>query len=140
MTESEILKILHNTGAIIRDDHFVYTSGKHGSSYVNKDAIYPHTKVISNLCLEIAKRFAKSNIEVVIAPAIGGVILSQWTAHHLSRLTKRKVLGIYAEKGDDKFIIKRGYDKLLNRKNVLVVEDVINTGGSARKRQTRSEC
>ena len=80
-------------------------------------------------------------MEVVIAPAIGGVILSQWTAHHLSEITGREVFGVYAEKewyaevnlAPEPFVIKRGYDKLIAGKNVLVVEDVLTTGGSAKK-------
>ena len=64
-----------------------------------------------------------------------GVILSQWTAHHLTEMNGHEVLGVYAEKseGGDVFVIKRGYDKLIAGKNVLVVEDVLTTGGSAKK-------
>ncbi|HEY4510580.1 MAG TPA: phosphoribosyltransferase family protein, partial [Candidatus Paceibacterota bacterium] len=122
-------------GAVITDSHIVYTSGKHGTAYVNKDALYPHTAETSRLCRVIAERFADDKVEVVIAPAIGGVILSQWTAHHLSEMNGREVLGVYAEKseGGDTFVIKRGYDKLIAGKNVLVVEDVLTTGGSAKK-------
>ena len=135
MNEQEILRVLGKLGAVIKDSHIVYTSGKHGTAYVNKDAIYPHTAETSRLCCAIAERFANDNVDVVIAPAIGGVILSQWTAHHLSELNGREVLGVYAEKSEsgDDFVIKRGYDKLIVGKNVLVVEDVLTTGGSAKK-------
>lgn len=87
------------------------------------------------MCRAIAEQFADDKVEVVIAPAIGGVILSQWTAHHLSEITGREVFGVYAEKAEsgDAFIIKRGYDKIVAGKNVLVVEDVLTTGGSAKK-------
>jgi len=135
MNEQEVMRILGKVGAVITDSHIVYTSGKHGTTYFNKDAIYPHTKETSNLCRAIAEHFANDGVEVVIAPAIGGVILSQWTAHHLSKITGREVFGVYAEKakGEDAFIIKRGYDKIVARKNVLVVEDVLTTGSSAKK-------
>jgi len=135
MNEQEVLQVLGNVGAVIADSHIVYTSGKHGTAYVNKDAVYPHTKETSDLCRAIAKQFADDCVEVVIAPAIGGVILSQWTARHLSEITGREVLGVYAEKAEsgDSFIIKRGYDKILAGQNVLVVEDVLTTGGSAKK-------
>lgn len=129
-----ILGLLTSVGAIIVDDHIVYTSGKHGSAYINKDAIYPHTSEISRLCRMIAIEFIDDKIEVVAAPVIGGVILSQWTAYHLSRITGREVLSVYAEKTkDDGFVIKRGYDKIISGKKVLVVEDILNTGGSAKK-------
>jgi orotate phosphoribosyltransferase len=136
MFEQVVLRLLKEVGAVITDSHIVYTSGKHGTAYVNKDAIYPHTKETSMLCRAIAERFVHKNVQVVIAPAIGGVILSQWTAYHLTKLsTGGEVLGVYAEKSDDgnSFIIKRGYDKLITGKNVLVVEDVLTTGGSAKK-------
>ncbi|MBI1909156.1 MAG: phosphoribosyltransferase [Deltaproteobacteria bacterium] len=140
MTEQEVLRILAKSKAVITGSHIVYTSGKHGTAYVNKDAVYPHTQETSLLCQTIAKKFAASGVEVVIAPVVGGVILSQWVAHHLSELTGREVLGVYAEKmeggegsGESPFVIKRGYDKLIQGKKVLVVEDVLNTGGSVKK-------
>lgn len=135
MNAFALLETMSRVGAIITNSHIVYTSGKHGDSYVNKDALYPHTAIASQLCETIARQFMNSQVDVVCAPAIGGVILSQWTAHHLSALTGREVLSIYAEKsptGDD-FMIKRGYDALIEGKRVLVVEDVLTTGGSVRK-------
>ncbi len=133
MDEEEVLKILEASGAVLTAGHFVYTSGKHGSAYINKDAVYPHTDQISKLCREIARRFASSPVEVVIAPVIGGVILSQWVASHLSELKGREVLAVYAEKGGEEFLIRRGYDRLVRGKKVLVVEDILNTGGSVKK-------
>lgn len=141
MNEQEALAILGKVGAIITNSHIVYTSGKHGLAYVNKDAIYPHTAETSRLSYALAERFADDNVEVVIAPAIGGVILSQWTARHLSEFNGREVLGVYAEKkvreGElaipNEFAIERGYDKLIAGKRVLAVEDVLTTGGSIKK-------
>ena len=135
MTEPEVLTILNQVGAVITDSHIVYTSGKHGSAYVNKDAVYPHPKEISKLCRAIAEKFSRAGVDAVIGPALGGIILSQWTAHHLSELTAREICGVYAEKieGGDGFVIKRGYDKIIAGKKVLVVEDILTTGGSVKK-------
>lgn len=133
MDRKKMLQMLEKVKALITNDHFVYTSGKHGSAYINKDAIYPYTEEISKLCLIIAKRFADENIEIVIAPAVGGIILSQWTAYHLSKITGQDILSAYAEKEENNFIIKRGYDKLITNKRVLVVEDILTTGGSVKK-------
>lgn len=134
MKELQALEVLQHVGAILTDDHFVYTSGKHGSAYVNKDAIYPTPNLISGLCNEIAEVFRDDKVDVVIAPAIGGVILTQWTALHLRVTTGKSVLAVYAEKeADGTFVIKRGYDRLIKDKRVLVVEDILTTGGSARK-------
>lgn len=135
MNEQEVLQVFRRVGAVITDSHIVYASGKHGMTYINKDAVYPHTAETSRLCHAIAERFADDDIQVVIAPVIGGVILSQWTAHHLTEMNGYEVFGVYAEKSEkgDAFIIRRGYDKFIAGKNVLVVEDVLTTGGSAKK-------
>lgn len=179
MNEQEVLQVLGQVGAVITNSHIVYTSGKHGTAYINKDAVYPHTVETSKLCRAIAEHFADDGVEVVIAPEKGGIILSQWVAYHLTELTKRDVLAVYAEReekslvkvlesttlhweahyfelhyvGDlnlerkenagisggelllrrENFIFKRGYDALVKGKRVLVVEDVLTTGGSARK-------
>lgn len=136
-SESPLFRWLEAVGVIKRSGHFAYTSGRHGSMYVNKDAIYPHAEMTSDLCLQIAKHFAEQEIDVVIAPAVGGVILSQWVAYHLSRLKGRQILGLYAEKGatpaGEGFVLRRGYADLCRGKRALVVEDILNTGGSVKK-------
>jgi orotate phosphoribosyltransferase len=133
MTNSAV-DILKKLGAIITDDHFVYTSGKHGSVYINKDALYPHTEETSQIGKMFAEKYKDMDIDVVAAPALGGIILSQWTAYHLSKLKGKEVLGVYTEKTPEKNqIFTRGYDKLVKGKNVLVIEDLTTTGGSVRK-------
>jgi orotate phosphoribosyltransferase len=151
LNKQEVLDLLGSVDAVLTNSHFVYTSGKHGSAYVNKDRVYPHTAVVSRLCREIASQFMGKGVQVVIAPAIGGVILSTWAARHLSDLTEREVLGVYAEKETmaindpdpilgrklftetGNFVIKREYDKIVAGRNVLVVEDLLTTGGSVKK-------
>lgn len=132
MNESDVLDILQKVGAF-RAGHFVLVSGAHADTYVNKNAMYPYTREMSALCLEIAKRFAGKKIQAVIGPSTGGIILSQWVAHHLSDLDGAQVYGVYADKEGDGFVIKRGYNDLIKGKNVLVVEDLVTTGGSLRK-------
>ncbi len=132
--EEKIVKILKSVGAILTDDHFVLTSGKHTDTYVNKDALYPHTIATSKVCKMMALRCEKLDIDTVVAPALGGIILSQWTAFHLSKLKKKEIFGVYAEKTKDSgFVFSRGYDKLITGKKVLVLEDTAVTGGSAKK-------
>lgn len=134
MTDKDVLNIFKKTGGYIIGGHIVLTSGKHTDSYLNKDAIYPHTEDISEICLAIAEKFKDKDIEIVAAPALGGIILSQWTSYHLSRLTHKEVLGVYTEKNANKNqIFTRGYDKLIAGKNILVVEDITTTGGSVKK-------
>lgn len=133
MEERDVVTILKRVGALLTDDHFVLSSGRHSSAYVNKDAIYPHTEEISRVALAIAERFLKDGVEVVMGPATGGCILSNRVAEQLLFLTGRDVLGIYADKDGDSFVLKRGYEKIVRGKRTLIVEDILTTGESARK-------
>lgn len=132
MNEEQVLQILEDVGAF-RAGHFVFVSGLHADTYVNKNAMYPYTKEISKLCRGIAERFAGKGIEAVVGPATGGIILSQWVAHHLTEIEGRDVYSIYADKDGDGFVIKRGYDETIKGKKILVVEDLVTTGGSLKK-------
>jgi len=116
--------VLAEVGAIVTDSHVVYTSGKHGRAYVNKDALYPHTDRTAELCGLMADLVRDAGAEVVCAPALGGIILSQWLGHHL------QLPAVYAEKTDAGLTLRRGYDQIVAGKRVVVVEDVLNTGGS----------
>ncbi len=133
MSEVAIKEIFRKEKAIILGDHFVYNAGNHGSAYIGKARIFLNPAIISSLGFELAYRFINDNIDIVVGPVVGGVILSQWTAYHLSSLSGRKVLAIFADKDGEEFVIKRGYNELLEGKNVLVVEDIVTTGGSIRK-------
>jgi len=132
---SDALALFQDCGAIVRGSHLVYTSGRHGSDYVNKDALYPRTEVISALCARLADAFVDEAVEAVFAPALGGIILTQWTAHHLQAKTGKPVLAVFAEKAEtpEGFVLKRGYDTLLTGKRTLIVEDILTTGGSIQK-------
>lgn len=130
----DIVKILKKIGAIQTDDHFVYTSGKHGSVYIRKDMLYPNTQKTSQVCKLFAERFQNKDIDVVVGPSVGGIILSQWTAYHLSKLKNENILGIFTEKDEHgNQVFKRGYDRLIKGKKVLIVEDLTTTGGSVKK-------
>ncbi|MBT4021747.1 phosphoribosyltransferase [Candidatus Peribacteria bacterium] len=131
---TDIKDLFKKANAIIENDHIVYTSGKHGSVYLNKDALYPHTELASEVGKMFAEKYKDKDIDIVVAPALGGIILSQWTAHHLSKIKNKEILGAYAEKDlEGTLVLKRGYDKLVAGKNILVVEDITNTGGSIKK-------
>lgn len=134
MINSNIIEILKSVGAIITDSHIVYTSGQHGSVYINKDALYPHTKETSEVGRMFAEKYKDTDIDVVVGPAYGGIILSQWTAYHLSVLKNKEILSVFSEKTvDGGQVLRRGYDMIVKDNNVLVVEDIINTGGSIKK-------
>lgn len=138
---NDVVSILKKIGAVLTDDHFVYTSGKHGSVYINKDALYPHTQETSQVGMMFAEKFKDADIDVIAAPAVGGTILSQWTAYHLSKLKGKEILSAYTEKdkgttasaSESEQMFRRGYDKIVSGKNVLVIEDLTTTGMSVKK-------
>jgi len=128
------LDLLRQTKAILEDSHFVGTSGRHMPTYINKDALYPHTAETSQMGKLFAQKNQDLDVDVVAGPALGGIILSTWTAYHLSKLKGHEILGIYTEKtADGGQTFTRGYDKLVKGKNVLVIEDLTTTGGSVKK-------
>lgn len=133
MTEAEVLDVLERVGAF-RAGHFVFTSGRHGDKYINKDALYPFTKETSQLCRAMADLFKDLRVDAVVGPAVGAAILSQWTAHHLSDFLKQDVAAVYADKdGQGGFVVRRGYDRIISGHNIVIVEDLMTTGGSVKK-------
>src|SRR4029077_2981542 len=70
---SRAAEILAEAGAVITGSHVVYTSGRHGSAYVNKDAVYPHTERVAELCGLLADATRATRPEVVCGPALGGI-------------------------------------------------------------------
>lgn len=133
-TEEEVLAILTRTGAFLPQGHFVGTSGRHLDAYVNKDALFTHTQEACRIGELFAQMNKEGAIDVVAAPATGGIVLSQWTAYHLSRISGNEVLSVYTEKTPENGqIFKRGYDQIVKGKRVLILEDVTTTGGSVKK-------
>ncbi|MDO8664428.1 MAG: phosphoribosyltransferase family protein [Candidatus Liptonbacteria bacterium] len=132
INEQDVWELLKRAGAIL-NGHFVYVSGKHGLEYINKYALYARVPATALLCLQIANQFANDEVDVVAGPAMGGVILSQWTAYYLARICDREVRAVFADKAGDDFVFGRGYDEFIPGKNVLVVQDVLTTGGDAKK-------
>ncbi len=130
----EVLELLKKSQSIFSDDHFVFTSGKHAPRYIDKMALFAHPIYASEMGKLFAEKYKDQEIDVVVAPAMGGIILSQWTAYHLSQFNKKDILGIYTEKtADSQQIFTRGYDKYVKGKNILIVEDNVTTGGSVTK-------
>ena len=130
---NDIEQLLRDSGAIL-EGHFIGTSGKHLSGYMNKDAFLPRTDIVSKISMMFAELNKDKNIEIVVAPAVAGIPFSQWTAHHLSEITGKTVLSIFTEKtSDNGQLFKRGYETLVKGKRVLVVEDTVATGSSVMK-------
>lgn len=135
--KSEVIRIFEKVGAL-REGHFVLTSGRHADRYINKDAIYPHTDQVWLLCSFLCSQFWSSRVQeekvqVVVGPEKGGIILSHRVADHFRTLGD-EVVSVFAEKtGDGGFTFSRGYEKYVTGKNVLIVEDILTTGGSVKE-------
>ena len=128
---NEVIEILTKVGAIISNDHFVGASGLHFDTYVNKDFLFLHPKETSKICKLLAEKYKNENIEIVVGPAMGGIILSQWLANSLSDIYGKEVLSVYSEKTEnERQELRRGYSEQVKGKRVLVVEDIITTGES----------
>lgn len=119
----DVMAALRSTGAIL-EGHFELSSGKHSPTYFQCARLLsapPHAHEIGRA---VAAMFVDRPIDVVIAPAIGGIVLSYVVADALG------VPSLFAERQEAGFALRRGFE-LLEGQRVLVVEDVVTTGGSA---------
>lgn len=134
MKSEEVLRVLKKAGAIVTDSHLVYKSGRHGAKYINKDAIYPFTQDIAKICWMMCVECASWDMHTIVGPEKGGIILSQWTAHHLSSILVNPVHAVFAEKGPgETFLFKRGYSSYVAARRVVIVEDILTTGSSVKQ-------
>lgn len=132
-TELEALRLFNSCGAILKG-HFVYRSRRHGAIYIDAEALFGDTKVISKLCRPIAERFKNSAVNSVTGPANGGVVVASLVAEHLSNFYSRKVALVPTIKMlSNNFLIRSTFRHQIFNQRVLVVEDVLTTAGSAQK-------
>ena len=125
MTETEVRDILVKTNAIM-DGHFLLTSGLHSPHYVEKFNVLQHPKYTEKLCQAMAEKFKDANIETVVGPVTGGVILAHETGKALG------TRAIFTERVDGKMTFRRGFS-LHEGERVLIVEDIVTTGGSIKE-------
>lgn len=129
LTGSEIDKVFAEKNAILKG-HFVYTKGGHGDIYVDKFEITLWPIQAGILCKDIAWQWRNEGIEVVIGPAMGAIKLADRVAEWLALFTGIEVPALYTEKDENgKQILKQGANKITG-KRTLVIEDIVNTGGS----------
>ncbi len=129
----DVLQELESARAVLTGRHFVYKSGKHGSGYINMDMVFPDVSLTRQLCALLADPFRGEGIEVVAAPAVGGIVLAALTALALDG-PARGVAAVWADKDGDGFAFERaGFADRLAGRTVLVVEDLLTTGGSVLK-------
>jgi orotate phosphoribosyltransferase len=118
----DVLNLYKRYGAFM-EGHFLLSSGLHSRFYLQSAQVLQYPSVAEMLCASLAEKFLDKNIDIVIAPAVGGIIV----AHEVAR--KLSARAIFAEREKNVFTLRRGFfiDK---GEKVAVVEDVVTTGGS----------
>ena len=125
LSEQEVMKMLEDTKAVLHG-HFLLTSGLHSPMYVEKFNVLQHPEYTEKLCKEIARRYENDNIELVVGPTTGGILL----AHECGKALGTRA--IFTERENGKMTLKRGFEIPAGTR-CLVVEDIVTTGGSVRE-------
>jgi len=122
---SEVIQKFRETGALL-EGHFVLTSGLHSAIYLQCALVLQHPRKAEAFGRSIAERFQTETIQTVASPAIGGLIIG----HEVARALGARF--IWTERENGKMVLRRGFSVSSDEK-VLVVEDVVTTGGSTRE-------
>lgn len=122
ISTEDILKIFKETGALL-EGHFLLTSGLHSSKYFQCAKVLQYPEYAELLSKQIARHFYTSEVELVVAPAIGGIIVGYEVARQL------EARNIFAERESGVMKLRRGFG-IKPGERVLVCEDVVTTGGS----------
>ena len=122
LSENNILEIFRDTGALLQG-HFLLTSGRHSNMYFQCAKVLQYPDHTEKICSIIVDYFRNYDIDTVISPAMGGIIVGQEVARQLNKKS------IFAEREDRKLTLRRGFTIDPGEK-VLVCEDVVTTGGS----------
>lgn len=125
LKKEEILGIFKETEALL-EGHFILTSGLHSDKYFQCAKVFQYPWHAEILCREIANHFKDERIDVVISPAVGGIVFGQ----EIGRLLG--VRAIFAERVEGRMTLRRGFS-ISPGERVLVAEDVTTTGGSVKE-------
>lgn len=125
MNAEEVIAKFKDAGALL-EGHFILSSGLHSSVYLQCAIALESTRSAAEFGAALAKHFAASRIDTVASPAIGGIVIGYEVARQLG------VRFIWTEREDGRMTLRRGF-QVRKGERVLVVEDVITTGGSTRE-------
>ena len=119
------LDILKKTDALL-EGHFVLSSGLHSSKYIQCAKLLSHPNLAQKICKSLANKIKRKyrKIDLILAPAIGGVIIG----YEIGKLLKKET--IFCERVNGKFVLRRGFN-IKKSSRVLIIEDVITTGKSS---------
>jgi orotate phosphoribosyltransferase len=122
LPKEEILEIFRQTSALL-EGHFLLTSGLHSPQYFQCAKVLQYPKHLHLLAGEIAKHFEYNEIELVVSPAVGGVVVGTEVGRLLNART------IFGEREGGTMSLRRGFE-IKKGERALIVEDVVTTGGS----------
>lgn len=125
LAATEVEEIFRCSGAYL-EGHFLLTSGLHSPAYLEKFSVLQHPQYTTRLCGELARLFREAGVETVVGPVTGGMILAYEVARQLG------VRFLFTEREQGVMTLRRGFT-LRPQERVLVVEDVLTTGSSARE-------
>ncbi len=126
LTQERVLEILKEAGVLL-EGHFLLTSGRHSNKYLQCAKIFQNSKYSEELCKDLAEKYKNDRVDLVIGPAIGAILISYEVSRQLG------VNNIFAERDSDgKMTLRRSFE-IGKGERVLVVEDVVTTGGSVRE-------
>lgn len=126
-----VMAELSKAGAVYVDQHFVYASGQHGPGYINMDPLFPDVDLMAALGAQLVRPF-RAEFDTVAGPATGGIVVAFSAASRVTDPPRPKA--VWADKVNGGFAFERaGFAGHLAGKRVLIVEDLLTTGGSVRK-------
>ncbi len=125
LSHKKSLDILKKTNALI-EGHFVLSSGLHSSKYIQCAKLLSHPSKANKICKTLASKIKKKfkKIDLILAPAIGGIIIG----YEIGKLLNKET--IFCERVNGKFVLRRGFH-IKKKSKVLIVEDIITTGKSS---------
>jgi orotate phosphoribosyltransferase len=121
----EVIRKFRDSGALL-EGHFVLTSGLHSAIYLQCALVLQHPREAEEFGRSIAEHYRDEEIQVVAAPAIGGIVIG----HEVARALGTRF--IWAERESGNMTLRRGFS-VASGERALVVEDVVTTGGSTRE-------
>ena len=125
LSPKKSLNILKKTNALL-EGHFVLSSGLHSSKYIQCAKLLSFPHIADKICRSLANKIRNNykNIDLILAPAMGGIIIG----YEIGKLLKKET--IFCERVKGKFVLRRGF-KIKKKTRVLIIEDVITTGKSS---------
>jgi orotate phosphoribosyltransferase len=123
--DKDFIKIFEETQALMHG-HFILSSGLHSDTYFQCAKVLQYPKYLSMFGEILSNHFSHLDIDKVISPAIGGIVLGTEVGRQLNKKT------IFSERSDGKMNLRRGFNINENDK-ILIIEDVLSTGGSIKE-------